>query len=144
MIKLFCVSDDLQTQAVEQFLKIYNIPYEKHNLEQETLAFQDAIELFAATDNGVEDILIPKRLVPKELGITDTEFNALPIKQLISRIQDHPSVLATPILLEHKKLQVGLDLEGLRKFIPIQVRNAEMNIFLSEIGMDDERMMNIA
>jgi regulatory protein spx len=144
MIKLFCIGDDLQTQAVEQFFKLYNIPFEKHDLERETLSFQDAMALLAATDNGFEDLMIPIRYVWKELGITSQEYNALSIKQLISMIQNHPKILVSPIVLHKNKLQVGIDLEGLRKFIPAQIRNAEMKIFLSEIGMDDERLVNIA
>lgn len=50
----------------------------------------------------------------------------MPLKDLISLIQQNPGLLRRPIILDDKRLQVGYNEDEIRRFLPRKVRSFQL------------------
>ena len=66
------------------------------------------------SENGTDDIISKRSKVIKE-GNVDLE--SMTVNELIQFIQDHPSVLKRPIIMDERRFQVGYNSEEIRAFI---------------------------
>ena len=76
-------------------------------------------ELLARSENGTDDIISKRSKVIKEQNV---DVEDMTVNELITFIQDNPSVLKRPILLDDRRFQVGYNSEEIRAFMPRDLR----------------------
>ncbi|MGL6057393.1 MAG: ArsC/Spx/MgsR family protein, partial [Culicoidibacterales bacterium] len=71
------------------------------------------------TENGTEDIISRRSKVIMEGNI---DIESMSLNTLIEFVQENPSVLRRPIIIDDKRLQVGYNDEEIRTFVPRELR----------------------
>ena len=74
------------------------------------------------SENGTEDIISARSKIVKESGV---DIESMTMKELLKFIQQNPSVLKRPIIVDDRKIQVGYNSDEIRVFIPHARRLAE-------------------
>lgn len=119
MIKLYTSHGCASCRKSKKWLDEHNVKYEEKNIFNTILKSDEIKEILAKSENGTDDIISTKSKIIKELGV---DINEMSINELISFIQQNPSVLRRPIIIDDNKFQVGYDEEEIRTFIPRELR----------------------
>ena len=107
MIVVYTSPGCASCRKVKQWLKERNLPYIEKNIFTTLLNETEIRHLLMRSENGSEDI-ISKRSK---------------ISELVHFIQENPSVLKRPIILNERNFQVGYDEEEIDAFVPQQLRS---------------------
>ena len=101
------------------WLKEHNIPYVEKNIFSTLLREIELKELLERSENGTDDIISKRSKIIKE---NDIDIDSMSISELIKFIQENPSVLKRPIMIDERRFQVGYNAEEIRVFIPRELR----------------------
>lgn len=119
MIKVYTAPSCASCRKVKTWLKENNIPYVEKNIFSTILRKEELQELLERSENGTDDIISKRSKVIKEGNI---DIDDMSISELINFIQEHPSVLKRPIILDDRRFQVGYNSEEIRAFMPRELR----------------------
>ncbi|PRY83990.1 Spx/MgsR family transcriptional regulator [Alkalibacterium olivapovliticus] len=75
------------------------------------------------TEDGTEDIISKRSKVFKELNL---DLDDLSMKELFEIIQNNPTLIRRPIILDDRRLQIGYNEDEIRQFVPREVRAMEL------------------
>ena len=120
MIRIYTAPSCASCRKVKSRLKEHNIAYVEKNIFSTILRKEELRELLERSENGTDDIISKRSKVIKE-GNVDLE--SMTVNELIQFIQDHPSVLKRPIIMDERRFQVGYNSEEIRAFIPRELRH---------------------
>ena len=119
MIVLYTSPGCSSCRKVKQWLKEHELDYVEKNIFK-TILNQDEIKyLLTRTENGTDDLISKRSKIIQEGNI---DLDNMKINDLVSFVQQNPSVLRRPIILSSKFLQIGYDEEEIEAFIPIELR----------------------
>lgn len=128
MIRIYTAPSCASCRKVKAWLKDHQIPYVEKNIFSTLLRENELRELLERSENGTDDIISKRSKIIKE-GRVDIE--ELSVNELIKFIQENPSILKRPILIDERRFQVGYNAEEIRVFIPRELRR------LQEYGKGD-------
>ena len=114
MIRIYTAPSCASCRKVKSWLKEHNIPYVEKNIFSTLLREIELKELLERSENGTDDIISKRSKIIKE--------NSMSISELIKFIQENPSVLKRPIMIDERRFQVGYNAEEIRVFIPRELR----------------------
>ena len=80
--------------------------------------------LLSRCENGTEDIISVRS---KAFQALDKDIEDYSMKELVTLIQENPSILKRPILLSEKSLVVGYDDDEITTMMPAQLRTVVDN-----------------
>lgn len=75
------------------------------------------------TEDGTEDIISTRSKAFKELNV---DIDELSLKELFMLIQENPTLIRRPIILDEKRLQIGYNEDEIRQFVPREIREIEL------------------
>ncbi len=111
-------------RKVKQWLKDRNLPFKEKNIFK-TLLDEDEIRyLLMRSENGTDDIISKRSKIILENHV---DIDNMSVNEVIRFIQENPSVLKRPIILDEKSFQVGYDSEEIGVFIPQELRRIAFN-----------------
>nr|WP_255411618.1 ArsC/Spx/MgsR family protein [Lactococcus sp. S-13] len=84
---------------------------------------EDIIKILSLTENGLEDIIAIRGRAYTELV---HDFDTLGLEEAYSLIQEKPRLLKRPLIFDENRLLIGFNEEGIRTFIPPEVRKIEL------------------
>lgn len=68
-----------------------------------------------------------KKLFPPDPKYSKSwDLDDLPLKDLLTLVQENPGLLRRPIMIDEKRLQVGFNEDEIRRFLPRDVRQLEL------------------
>ena len=114
MIRIYTAPSCASCRKVKSWLKEHNIPYVEKNIFSTLLK-----ELLERSENGTDGIISKRSKIIKE---NDIDIDSMSISELIKFIQENPSVLKRPIMIDERRFQVGYNAEEIRVFIPRELR----------------------
>lgn len=79
--------------------------------------------ILSLTENGTDDIISTRSKIFQKL---DLDVEDLSISTLIKLIEENPSLLRRPIILDGKRMQIGFNEDEIRRFLPREVRALEL------------------
>lgn len=79
--------------------------------------------ILSLTENGTDDIISTRSKVFQRLNV---DVEEMPISALIRLIEEHPSLLRRPIILDQKRMQIGFNEDEIRAFLPRDYRKQEL------------------
>lgn len=132
MIKIYTTPSCSSCRKVKKWFDDQKIPYEEHNIFSTILDENELRDILFKSERGFEDIISARSKIIKEGNI---DLDSMTIKELIAFIQENPSVLRRPIIVDDKRIQVGYSAEEIRIFIPRARRIAES--YCAENECDD-------
>ena len=119
MIRIYTAPSCASCRKVKSWLKEHNIPYVEKNIFSTLLREVELKELLERSENGTDDIISKRSKIIKE---NDIDIDSMSVNELIKFIQENPSVLKRPIMIDERRFQVGYNAEEIRVFIPRELR----------------------
>jgi transcriptional regulator, Spx/MgsR family len=119
LIRIYTAPSCASCRKVKSWLKENNIPYVEKNIFSTLLRTDELKELLIRSENGTDDIISKRSKIIKENKVNIEELS---VNQLIKFIQDNPSILKRPIIIDERRFQVGYNAEEIRAFIPRELR----------------------
>ncbi len=135
MIRIYTAPSCASCRKVKAWLKENNLPFVEKNIFSSNLRKEELQEILERSENGTDDIISKRSKVIKE---NQVDVEDMTVNQLITFIQDNPSVLKRPIVLDERRFQVGYNSEEIRAFMPRELRK------LSECKQDYSASFNLA
>ena len=141
MIRLYTAPSCASCRKVKQFLKENEIPYVEKNIFSTNLRKEELQELLERSENGTDDIISKRSKVIKD-NLVDVED--MTVNELITFIQDNPSILKRPIMLDERRFQVGYNSEEIRAFMPRDLRKLSecKSDYFHTLSLGNEPMQN--
>ena len=119
MIRIYTAPSCASCRKVKSWLNENQIPYVEKNIFSTLLKESELRELLERSENGTDDIISKRSKIIKE---NDIDIDSMKINDLIKFIQENPSVLKRPIMIDERRFQVGYNAEEIRVFIPKELR----------------------
>ena len=122
MIRIYTAPSCASCRKVKAWLKDHDIAYVEKNIFSTLLRETELKELLERSENGTDDIISKRSKIIKENNL---DLDDMSINELIHFIQDNPSILKRPIIIDERRFQVGYNAEEIRAFIPRELRNLQ-------------------
>ena len=123
MITLFLSPSCTSCRKARAWLLNHEVPFVEHNIMTSPLSAQELQHILSLTENGTDDIISTRSKIFQKL---DLDVESLSISELIKLIEENPSLLRRPILLDAKRMQIGFNEDEIRAFLPRSYRQQEL------------------
>ena len=120
MITIFTTPSCSSCRKAKKWLDDNKLKYDEINIFNTKLTRKDIVAILDKTENGFDDIISRRSKIISESNIN---INDMKINELLDFIIENPSILRRPIIIDHKRLQVGYNDEEIRTFLPRHVRD---------------------
>lgn len=121
MVVIYTSPGCASCRKVRNWLKEHEVEYVEKNIFNVLLNDVEIRYLLRRTENGTDDLISRRSKVIRESGI---DLDSMSIDELIRFIQNNPSVLKRPIIIDDRNLQFGYDSEEIDAFIPRRLADA--------------------
>ena len=115
MIVVYTSPGCASCRKVKNWLNDHELRFIEKNIFHTTLNESEIKHLLMRSENGTEDIISNRSKIIQENNI---DVEDMTMNQLVEFIQENPSVLKRPIVLNEKTFLVGYDEEEIGAFIP--------------------------
>lgn len=122
LIRIYTAPSCASCRKVKAWLNDHNIPFVEKNIFSTLLREEELRELLTRSENGTDDIISKRSKIIKEGHV---DIDNMSLNELIRFIQDNPSVLKRPIIIDERRFQVGYNAEEIRAFIPRELRRMQ-------------------
>ncbi|NLC41949.1 MAG: transcriptional regulator Spx [Erysipelothrix sp.] len=126
MIVVYTSPGCASCRKVKNWLKEHELKFLEKNIFHTFLNESEIKHLLMRSENGTEDIISKRSKVIQESNV---DIDELSMNELIKFIQENPSVLKRPIVLNEKTFLVGYDEEEIGAFIPSNERSSMTSNF---------------
>ena len=123
MITLFLSPSCTSCRKARAWLISHEVPFTEHNIMTSPLSAPELQHILSLTENGTDDIISTRSKIFQKL---DLDVEDLSISTLIKLIEENPSLLRRPIILDGKRMQIGFNEDEIRAFLPRGYRNEEL------------------
>ena len=123
MITLFLSPSCTSCRKARAWLLNHEVPFVVHNIMTSPLSAQELQHILSLTENGTDDIISTRSKIFQKL---DLDVESLSISELIKLIEENPSLLRRPIILDAKRMQIGFNEDEIRAFLPRSYRQQEL------------------
>ncbi|KRM77617.1 arsenate reductase [Secundilactobacillus collinoides DSM 20515 = JCM 1123] len=123
MINLYVAPSSASSRKARAWLEAHQIPFKERNIKSNPLNADEVKEILRLTENGSEDIISTRSNIFKKLNI---DLDELPVSKLVDLVVKYPDLIKRPIIFDDKRLEVGYNEEEIRRFLPRNVRVAEL------------------
>ncbi|MCT1226812.1 Spx/MgsR family RNA polymerase-binding regulatory protein [Lactococcus lactis] len=125
MIKIYTVASCSSCKKAKEWLEKQNLAYQEINLVTSRIGKEDILEILALTEEGTGDIIYRRSQAYQRLNI---DFETIKLNDLIQIIEENPTLLRRPLIVDHKRLQVGYNDDEIRKFLPRKKRELQIKV----------------
>ena len=123
MIKVYLSGSCSSCRKARKWLRKRQLEFMEINLSSTVMSKEDLIKILSLTENGLEDIIAVRGKTYLNL---EQEFESLSLEEAIRLIQKNPRLLKRPLIFDDNRLLVGFYEEGIRAFVPTEVRKVEL------------------
>ena len=106
MITLFLSPSCTSCRKARAWLEKHEVPFKEHNIMTSPLTTEELRNILALTENGTDDIISTRSKIFQKLNV---DVEDLSISALIKLIEENPSLLRRPIILDKKRMQIGFN-----------------------------------
>ncbi|GAX01428.1 hypothetical protein C5L25_000808 [Secundilactobacillus silagei JCM 19001] len=131
MINLYVAPSSASSRKARAWLEDHHIPFKERNIKSNPLNADEVKQILRLTENGSEDIISTRSNVFKQLHIN---LDDLAVSQLVDLVVKYPDLIKRPIIFDDKRLEVGYNEEEIRRFLPREVRVAELRDLESQLS----------
>lgn len=118
MIKLYISPSCTSCRKAKAWLTKHNLAFDERNILIQPLTKKEILNILRLTEDGTEEIISTRSKIFKKLNVN---LDQLSIDQLLDLVVKHPSLLKRPIIMDNRRLQVGYNVEDIRRFLPRSV-----------------------
>lgn len=118
-VKIYTSPSCASCRKAKHWLQEYGIDFIEKNIFINHLKRDEIKAILEKTDNGFEDIVSMRSKIIKESKV---DLENMRMNELLDFIENNPSILKRPIIIDERRLQVGFNDEEIRVFIPRELR----------------------
>lgn len=119
MVTLYSTPSCTSCRKARAWLENHQIEYVERNIISQPLTAEEIKSILRLTEDGTEEIISTNSKTYQQLNV---DIDSLPLKELYELIIENPLMLRRPIIVDHKRLQVGYNDEEIRRFLPRRLR----------------------
>lgn len=119
MIILYTSPGCASCRKAKQWLKDNELDFVEKNIFTALLKEEEIKYLLQRSENGTADLISTRSKVFQELG---KNLDDLSIKELVDFIQQNPSILKRPIIVNENNFVVGYDDDEITALVPAKLR----------------------
>lgn len=119
MVTLYLTPSCTSCRKARAWLEEHQIEYVERNILSEPLTVEEIKSILRLTEDGTEEIISTNSKTYQQLNV---DIDSLPLNELYELIIDNPQMLRRPIIMDHKRLQVGYNDDEIRRFLPRRLR----------------------
>jgi regulatory protein spx len=119
MVTLYSTPSCTSCRKAKAWLEEHQIDYVERNIISEPLTAEEIKSILRLTEDGTEEIISTNSKTYQQLNV---DIDSLPLKELYELIIENPQMLRRPIIVDHKRLQIGYNDEEIRRFLPRRLR----------------------
>ena len=119
MIKFYYSPSCASCRKARNWLENNNIPYIERNIIRKPLKIDELKEILSMTEDGTSEIISTRSRAYEHHKGT---FDDMSVSEFLEIVQEHPSLLRRPIMIDEKRLQVGFSEDEIRCFLPRKIR----------------------
>jgi regulatory protein spx len=123
LLTLYTSPSCTSCRKARAWLQEHEIPFVERNIFSEPLNISELKAILQMTEDGTEEIISTRSKVFQKLNM---DLDDLPLKDLLTLVQENPGLLRRPIMIDEKRLQVGFNEDEIRRFLPRDVRQLEL------------------
>ncbi|KZK05119.1 MULTISPECIES: Spx/MgsR family RNA polymerase-binding regulatory protein [Lactococcus] len=123
MIKIYLSGSCSSCRKAKKWLNKRHIEFEEINLIKDIMEKDDLIKILSLTENGLEDVIATRG---KTYSGLNHNFDELGLEEAYRLIQENPRLLKRPLIFDEQRLLIGFNEDGIRAFIPPEVRRVEL------------------
>ena len=123
MVTLYTTPSCTSCRKARAWLEEHQIPYTERNIFSEPLSLQEIKDILRMTEEGTEDIVSTRSKAYSDLNI---EISEISLNDFYRIVQEQPGLLRRPIMIDEKRLQIGFNVDEIRRFLPREVRALEL------------------
>lgn len=123
MLTLYTSPSCTSCRKARAWLQEHEIPFVERNIFSEPLNISELKAILQMTEDGTEEIISTRSKVFQKLNM---DLDDLPLKDLLTLVQENPGLLRRPNMIDEKRLQVGFNEDEIRRFLPRDVRQLEL------------------
>ncbi|APT18914.1 MULTISPECIES: transcriptional regulator SpxA [Amylolactobacillus] len=123
MVNLYTSPSCTSCRKAKSWLKEHNIPFVERNIFSNPLSKDEIMQVLRMTEDGTEEIISTRSHAFQNLGVS---IDDLSIDKLLDLVVQNPGLLRRPIIMDEKRLQVGYNEDEIRRFLPREVRQLEL------------------
>jgi regulatory protein spx len=124
MVTLYTSPSCTSCRKAKAWFDEHHIPYKERNIISEKLKLDEIKNILHLTEDGTDEIISTKSKAFQKLKLN---LDSLSLRELFTIIEENPSLLRRPLILDDKRLQVGFNEEEIRSFLPRSMRVLQMN-----------------
>lgn len=132
MVTLYSSPSCASCRKAKSWLVANNIPFEERNIMAEPLTIEEIKNILRLTEDGTEEVISQRSNAFQAL---DVDLDDIPIKELYQLIQENPSLIRRPIIMDDRRMQIGYNEDEIRRFIPRNVRVMELVRAIKEANL---------
>ncbi|MGK0550924.1 transcriptional regulator Spx [Enterococcus faecalis] len=132
MLKLYTTPSCTSCRKAKKWLLDHDIEFVEHNIMREPMTERDLMQILQLTENGTSDIISTRSKVYARL---DADLESLTVKELIHLLQENPSLLRRPLIVDERRLHIGYNEDEIRVFLPAEFRKKELASILLMTGL---------
>ena len=118
-VKVYTSPSCASCRKAKRWLSDFGIDYVEKNIFVSKLSRDELKAILEKTEHGFEDIISTRSKVFQE---RELDIESMTINELLTFIEENPSVLKRPIIIDDRRLQIGYNDEEIRVFIPRELR----------------------
>ena len=123
MITLFLSPSCTSCRKAKAWLEKHKVPFEEHNIMTSPLTRKELQHILSLTENGTDDIISTRSKIFQKLNI---DVESISVSELLHLIEQYPSLLRRPIIIDAKRMQIGFNEDEIRAFLPRSYRKQEL------------------
>lgn len=128
-VKVYTSPSCASCRKAKKWLNDFGIDYVEKNIFVSKLNRNEIKAILQKTEHGFDDIISTRSKVFKEKTIS---LENMSINEMLDFIEENPSILKRPIIVDDRRLQIGYNDEEIRAFIPRELRR-----YYSYTGCDE-------
>jgi regulatory protein spx len=113
MIVMYTTPGCASCRKAKKWFKDRNIPYVEKNMFSTILNEKEIRFLLERSENGTDDLISRRSKIIRDQKV---DLDDMSVNEVVRFIQNNPSVLKRPIILDEKRMQVGYDDEEIDSF----------------------------
>ena len=130
MITIYTVPSCSSCRKAKDWFNEWEIPFTEHDITKTPLEKEVLLDILYKAENGAEDIISTRSKLFKEKKV---DFKTMTLTELVVFIQENPTVLKRPIIVDKRKIQVGYNAEEITVFIPREKREAYIETLIKKL-----------
>ncbi len=113
MIKIYLSPSCSSCRKVKAWFLQQHIPFQEVNILKQELTEDDLKEMLEKSLDGTDEIISTRSKIFREQNI---DVDSMSLKELLSFIQQNPTILKRPIIVDEDKIQVGYNSDEIEIF----------------------------